>query len=90
MAFRGAVLGRMIFVLVVIASSCLECKVTGCRDEERRALLEIKRSINFPNGSALYLSRAATSTIESLWSLRLDGGLDPRSLPDHILWLSTT
>lgn len=53
MAFRAVVPGRLILVLLVIASSCLECKVTGCHDEERRDLLELKRSINFPNVSTL-------------------------------------
>lgn len=52
MAFRGVVLGRLI-LLVVITSSCLGCKVIGCHDEERRALLEMKSSINFSTSSAL-------------------------------------
>lgn len=49
---RGLVPGRLFLIIVIIASS--ECEVMGCHDEERRALLEIKTSINSPgNGLAL-------------------------------------
>lgn len=43
----------MVLIAVVLLFSCGRCEGRGCHDGERRALLEIKRSINFPGGSAL-------------------------------------
>lgn len=49
MAFRGIVLGTLMVILVIMASSCQGCEGSGCHDDERRALLEIHQAFNFPD-----------------------------------------
>lgn len=51
MTIRGVVPRRLILVLLIVASSA--CEVMGCHDEERRALLEIKASMNYHDGMVL-------------------------------------
>ncbi|CAA7409278.1 unnamed protein product [Spirodela intermedia] len=60
---RYIVPGRLILVLVIIASSGRGWEVMCCHDEERKALLEIKTSINFPN-KGLALPDWGNSTTE--------------------------
>ncbi|CAA6672116.1 unnamed protein product [Spirodela intermedia] len=52
--------GKLVLVLIIIASTWLGCKGRGCDDDERRALLEIKKVFNPPKGS--YLSYWGNST----------------------------
>ncbi|RWR80411.1 LRR receptor-like serine/threonine-protein kinase GSO1 [Cinnamomum micranthum f. kanehirae] len=40
-------------VLFIVVSCCCCCCCHGCLEVERKALLQIKESINYPNGSAL-------------------------------------
>lgn len=49
---RGPAVSILV-VLVIVASCGRRCEGRRCHDEERRALLEIKKSLNYPNGTAL-------------------------------------
>ncbi|CAA6672155.1 unnamed protein product [Spirodela intermedia] len=53
MVLRGVATGRLTVVLVVVVASCLGCDGRGCHDNERRALLEIKKVFNPLNGSLM-------------------------------------
>ncbi|CAA7409307.1 unnamed protein product [Spirodela intermedia] len=53
MVLRGVATGRLTVVVVVVVASCLGCDGRGCHDNERRALLEIKKVFNPLNGSLM-------------------------------------
>lgn len=53
MAFLAVVSRRLMVIHIIIVSFDLRYKVIGCYDEERRALLEIKKVFNSADGSAL-------------------------------------
>ncbi|CAA7409285.1 unnamed protein product [Spirodela intermedia] len=52
MALWGFVTGRLMVILVVVVASCLGCEGRGCHDNERGALLEIKKLLNPPSDSS--------------------------------------
>ncbi|CAA7409303.1 unnamed protein product [Spirodela intermedia] len=62
MVLRGVATGRLTVVLVVVVASCLGCEGRGCHDNERGALLEIKKVFNPLNGSLM--SHWGDSTME--------------------------